>query len=492
MEKYDIYKDISKRTDGDFYIGVVGPVRTGKSSFVTKFMQELVIPNIDGKYQKSIAIDEMPQSAEGKTVMTTEPKFVPSDSVRIKLKGKASLNVRLIDCVGYMVDGAMGENEDGKPRLVKTPWNSEQIPFDKAGEIGTEKVIKEHSTISIMVTTDGSFTGIARNNYSTAEEKCVNTLKGTNKPFIILLNVKDPLSSETAKLKNSMEKKYEVPVVSVDVTKLNVATINDILEKLLFEFPIKSVEIDLPDWMKALPQESSIITEIISEVKDKSKNMSKMRDFIEMTTAFTDNERLNPPEISDIKLDDGSVVFSIKPKEGLFYKILSEESGEVIENEYSLMSFVKSLSKAKSEYEKFKDALESVNSTGYGIVRPSFDDIKLSEPEIINSSNKYGIKLKATAPSVHLVKVDVCAEISPIVGNKKQGEDMAAFIEKEIDGDKEKIWNINVFGKTLKELIGEEMNLKADSMPNNAKVKFKHTLTKVVNQGHGGVICIII
>ncbi len=492
MEKFDIYKDIAKRTNGDIYVGVFGPVRTGKSTFVTKFIERLVIPNLDGKYQKAITTDEMPQSADGKTVMTTEPKFVPSQSVKIKLKNKSSVNVRLVDCVGYMVKGAIGDTEDGKPRMVKTPWNKTEIPFEKAAEIGTKKVISEHSTIGILVTTDGSFTDIPHENYEEAEEKCVKELKNINKPFVIVLNVKDPKSSESAKLRNRLEQKYSAPVILVNAESLSAEEINEILEKVLFEFPIKTIDVKLPKWMQALSPDCDIISGIIDEIKKCSCDMYKMKDFTLLTTAFENSEQVDCPEISDIKLDCGTAEYCVSAKDGLFYKILSAESGDQIDDEFELLDYIKGLSKAKREYNRLKNALDSVDQCGYGVVMPTNDQMELLQPEIIRQGSRFGVKLRATAPSLHLVRVDVKAEISPLVGSQQQGEDLITYLQGEYEKSKEEIWNTNLFGKSLKELVNVELESKVNSMPMEAKTKLKKTVTKIVNEGKGGIICILL
>lgn len=492
MEKYDIYKDIAKRTGGDIYIGVVGPVRTGKSTFVTKFMETLVLPNISNKLNRQIATDEMPQSADGKTIMTTEPKFIPANAVKIQLKNKVSAKVRLIDCVGYLVDGAMGHEEGKKPRLVKTPWSSKELPFEKAAELGTRKVIAEHSTIGVVVTTDGSFGEIPRANYVAAEERVVRELKELNKPFIILLNVKDAKNGDSVSLGNSLEEKYGVPVVVANATELGMQEINDVLEKILYEFPLQNVDIDLPRWMRALPCDNSIIKEITEKVKTATAGMTKMRDFAEMGKMFEESEKLCNPEIGEVLPGEGRVVYSVAAKAGLFYDVLTEESGDEIKDDYQLMSYIKSLAEAKREYGKIRDALKSAEETGYGIVTPTVNELSLSEPELVKRGGSYGVKLKATAPSLHVMKVDVSAEVNPIVGTEKQGEELVNYLMKEFESNPQGIWDTNMFGKSLRDLMEESLSGKIKAMPEDARSKMCKTLGKIVNEGDGGIICILL
>lgn len=492
MEKYDIYKDIAKRTGGDIYIGVVGPVRTGKSTFITKFMETLVLPNISNKLNKQIATDEMPQSADGKTIMTTEPKFIPANAVKIQLKNKVSAKVRLIDCVGYLVDGAMGHVENDKPRLVKTPWSGKELPFEKAAELGTRKVIAEHSTIGIVVTTDGSIGEIPRANYASAEERVVKELKELNKPFVIVLNVKEPSNKESVNLKNSLESKYNAPVILADVTKLEMADITAIIEKILYEFPLQNVDVNLPKWMQALSGDNRIIKDVMDKIKEKSHDMSKMKDYAALTDIFTESDKLNAPEVSEVKLGEGNAVYGITAKQGLFYDVLTEECGDDISDDYQLISYVKSLAEAKREYTKIKSALHDAQETGYGVVTPTAHEFSLAEPELVKRGGSYGVKLKATAPSLHIMKVDVSAEVNPIVGTEKQGEDLVNFLMKEFESNPQGIWDTNMFGKSIYELMEESLSGKLKAMPADAQSKLCKTLGKIVNEGDGGIICILL
>ena len=492
MLKYDVYNDISVRTGGDVYIGVVGPVRTGKSTFITKFMEKLVLPNISNKLQKQIATDEMPQSADGKTIMTTQPKFIPANSVKVQFKSKASLNVRLVDCVGYMVEGAVGHLEDEKPRLVKTPWEQEEIPFEKAAEIGTKKVIDEYSTIGVVVTSDGSFGELKRKDYLVAEERVVSELKNLDKPFVIILNSANPESKECIELATSLEEKYGVFVIAKNVTTLEQNDISEIMEKILLEFPMSSISINLPKWMQVLPNDNEIIKEIISVVKERSSNVCKMKDFAELNTAFNQNENVSRVDLNEIKLSYGNVEYSIVPKEDLYYKILSKECGNEIKDDYELMSFIRSFSEDKKSYDRIKNALKDADENGYGVVFPSAEELNLEEPLLVKKGGKYGVKLKASAPSLHILKVDVATEVSPVVGTEQQGEDLVNSLMARFEDNPAEIWKTNMFGKSLHDLVNDGLSVKLTSMPIEVRNKMRKTLSRVVNENRGGIICILL
>ena len=492
MDKYDIYNDISARTGGEIFIGVVGPVRTGKSTFITKFMENFVIPNISGKLQKQIATDEMPQSADGKTIMTTQPKFVPANAVKVQFKKKSSANVRLVDCVGYFVDGANGAEENDKPRLVKTPWSNEEIPFEKAAEIGTEKVIKDYSTIGIMVTTDGTIGEIPRADYVKAEEKTVKQLKKCGKPFIIVLNSKSPDSPSTIKLCGELEEKYGVSVMSVSVAELNAQNISSIMETVLMEFPLYAFNVDIPEWMRVLPEDNVIISALLKRVKDVSSEMFKMRDYASFEDAFSQDEYFNSSEVEEIKPGEGVSDYKLTCKNGLYYKVLSDECGENINDDYELFNYIKSFSQAKKEYTKIKDALSKAESDGYGIVLPTIEEMNLEEPALVKQGGRYGVKLKASAPSLHIMKVDVATEVSPLVGTEKQGEDLIKFIRNKFEDNPSGIWETNMFGKSLQELVGEGVANKINAMPKDAQNKMRKTATRIVNENKGGLICILL
>ena len=492
MERYDIYKDVAERTGGDIYVGVVGPVRTGKSTFITKFMQSLVIPNINDKLDKNIATDEMPQSADGKTVMTTQPKFVPAEAVKVQFKNRSTANVRLIDCVGYMVEGAAGHEEDGKPRLVKTPWSDEEIPFGKAAEIGTKKVVKEYSTIAVVVTTDGTIGEIPRASYIPAEEKVIKELKKINKPFVVVLNSKTPNAEETVKLSAAMEEKYGVSVFTCNVIELDAEKIGEIMEKVLLEFPLYSFNVSIPAWMRALPVDNPFVSEILDEIKARSQNTVKMKDFTELSGAFSTSDNFETAELTELKTGEGTFEFSVRAKEGVFYKVLSDECGENVTGEYDILTCMKAFSSAKREYDKISDALTSAKENGYGIVAPSVEEMDLLKPQLVKQGGKYGVKLKASAPSLHIIRVDVSTEVSPFVGTEKQGEDLVKSLMDEFEGDPSGIWQTNIFGKPMSEVVKEGLTGKLDNMPKEAQAKMRKTVTRIVNENKGGVICILL
>ena len=492
MEKYNIYKDISARTGGDIYIGVVGPVRTGKSTFITKFMEKMVIPNISNKLQKQIATDEMPQSADGKTIMTTQPKFVPANGVKVQFKNKASANVRLVDCVGYFVDGAVGHQEDEKPRLVRTPWDDKDIPFEKAAEIGTKKVIEEYSTIGVVVTTDGSIGEIPRANYLAAEDRVISELKTLKKPFVILLNCKNPNSDEALKIANDLEIKHGVSVICLNVKEMSTDDVSAVMEKVLLEFPMYGFNVKIPSWMQALPAENKIISEMIERLKQGSANIAKMRDFSALEDVFSESENFDGVNLSELNLGDGMTEYGLKAKDNLFYKVLSEECDEKIDDDYSLMSYIKSFSDEKRKYQKIKDALTDAEQDGYGVVLPTIEEMNLEEPVLVKQGGRYGVKLKASAPSLHIMKVDVATEVAPIVGTEKQGEDLINYIMNKFEDNPAAIWETNMFGKSLHDLVNEGLAGKLTAMPKEAQTKMRKTITRIVNENRGGIICILL
>ena len=489
---YNVYEDIAKRTNGDIYVGVVGPVRCGKSTFISKFVNTLVLPNIKDKYDKERAIDELPQSADGRTIMTTQPKFIPNEAIDIKVNEKVDLSVRLVDCVGYMVAGAMGHEEASKPRLVKTPWSDEPMPFEEAAELGTKKVITDHSTFAIAMTTDGSFTEIPRSNYIEAEAKIVEELKNSNKPFVIVLNTSKPKDEATINLANSLEAKYDAPVIVLDVAKMESQDIDNIFEKVLQEFPFVSLQVKMPQWMQALSYDDEIIQEVIRESKLLVDNVYKIGQIDTGKTIFEMSDNFAPLQISQIKMGEGVAVYEVQPKPDLFYKVLSIQSGCDIKNDYQLVGYLKQLSHAKIEYDKVKQALDSAEETGYGVVYPSIDQMSLEEPEIVKQGSRYGVKLKASAPSLHIMKVDIETEISPVVGTEQQSEDIVKYILKEFESDPKGIWETEMFGKSLHALVNDGLNNKLVQMPVEAQKKMRKTLSRIVNEGKGGIICILL
>lgn len=492
MENSSLYQDIAKRTDGDIYVGVVGPVRTGKSTFIKNFMDLLVIPNIDNEYKKERAKDELPQSAGGKTIMTTEPKFVPNEAIEITLDNNLKFKTRLVDCVGYLVDNAIGYLEDDMPRMVKTPWSDEEIPFEKAAEIGTKKVIEEHSTIGILVTTDGSVTDIPREDYIKAEERVVSELKALNKPFIILLNSSEPNSSYTQELAQKLSDKYQNSVMPVNCSNLTLEDINTMFSKILYEFPTQSIAIKFPRWIDGLDFTHPVKNELFNELKNAFSDVRVLKDVSSCCDKINQTEVISRTSIANIELGSGNVKIVIDVKEELFYKILSEITGVEVENEGDLFNIISDLSVAKKKYDKIAYALEEVNAKGYGIVTPSIDDLVLDEPEMVKQGSRFGVKLKATAPSIHMIKTNVTTEVSPIVGSEKQSEELVNYLLSGFEDDPKKIWESNIFGRSLHELVNEGLQTKLSKMPEEAQLKLQETLERIVNEGSGGLICIIL
>ncbi len=492
MENLDIYKDIAERTDGDIYVGVVGPVRTGKSTFIKKFMELLVLPNIDNEYKRERAIDELPQSAAGKTIMTTEPKFIPNEAVEITIADNLKLKTRMVDCVGYLVNNAIGYLEDDMPRMVKTPWSAEEIPFERAAEIGTKKVIEEHSSIAILVTTDGSITGIPREDYVEPEERVARELSAKQKPFVIVLNSADPTSDECERLAKQLEAKYGTAVVSLNCTELSLDNINDIFSKILLEFPIEQINIRFPRWIEGLQDTNEIKTELFNEIKECFSETKKLKEINDDVRKLQSTQVITRTEITKIELGTGNVELNISLKEELFYKVLTEITGEEISDEGKLFAKITEFSKIKKEYDKLEYALHEVNERGYGIVNPTVDDLILEEPEIIKQGSKFGVKLKAKAPSLHMIRINTETEISPIVGSEKQSEELVNYLLSEFEEDKKKIWDSNIFGKSVHDLVNEGLQNKLARMPEEAQMKIQETLQRIVNEGSGGLICIIL
>ena len=492
MENFDIYRDIAERTNGDIYIGVVGPVRTGKSTFIKRFMDLMVIPNIANNYSKERAKDELPQSAAGKSIMTTEPKFIPNEAVELKLDDNISFRTRMIDCVGYVVPGATGYLDGDNPRMVSTPWFENKIPFTEAAEIGTKKVINEHSTIGIMITTDGSITEIPHEDYIDAEAKVISELKALNKPFITLLNTTKPYAPETEELRAELAKKYGVPVLAVNCAQLKAEDIYMVMEKVLFEFPVKEIKINLPKWIETLSSEHWLKQSIIRTIRDMAKNISKLREIKDNVLFLDDNEFIKKSYIDSVSLGEGSASVEITVDDKLFYKVLSETTEMEIDSEYQLISTIKILSEAKREYDKVSGALEEVRRKGYGVVTPATDEMQLEPPSMVRHGSRYGVKIKATAPSIHLIRADIETEISPIVGSERQSEDLIAYLNKEMTDNPTKIWELNMFGKSMHDMVKDGLQNKLYKMPEDAQMKLQETLQKIINEGSGGLICIVL
>lgn len=492
MVKNDIYTDIAKRTDGDIYIGIVGPVRTGKSTFIKRFMEQLVIPNIESDFRRERAVDELPQSAAGKTIMTTEPKFIPEEAVEIAVGENARFNVRLIDCVGYIVPSSIGYIENEAPRMVMTPWFSEEVPFNMAAEVGTRKVITEHSTIGLVITTDGSISDIPRAEYEESEQRVINELKAINKPFVTLLNCVDPKSGKAAELCREMEEKYGTTVIPVNCLELSGDDIDNILKQVLFSFPVKEINISMPKWITGLGKGHWLKTEIFGAIREAANEVRTVRDAQNIVEKIRSCEDITYSDIRTIDLGKGSADISVTLKSELFYRILGETTGIEIHSESDLLPLLKELTAVKKSYEKIENALKEVEATGYGIVMPTIDELTLEEPEIVRQGGKYGVRLRASAPSIHMMKADIITEVSPIVGSEKQSEELVMYLLRDFEENPGKIWESNIFGKSLHELVNEGLHNKLYRMPVDARMKLQETIERIINEGCGGLICFIL
>lgn len=488
----DIYNDISKRTGGDIYIGVVGPVRTGKSTFIKKFMDTLVIPNISDSFVKERALDELPQSAAGRTIMTTEPKFIPEDAIELNMSDNIKMRVRLIDCVGYIVPSSVGYIEEDQPRMVRTPWYDEEIPFNMAAEIGTKKVITEHSTIGLVITTDGSISSIPRDEYEEAEERVINELKELKKPFVVLMNCIEPNSAAVVSLCTSLTEKYSVPVVPVNCLELTEQEITDVLTDVLYEFPVSNVGINFPSWINSLEKDNYLKSSIFASIRQSAVNITNIRSVSSFADALKDNEYIESVSVNSLDLSTGMVSIKLYVDNTYFYKVLSENCKVEIKNEKELMSEFTELIQMRNKYDRFSKALSEVEETGYGIVMPEMNELSLGEPEIMKQGGRYGVRLKAEAPSIHMIKCNTFTEVAPIVGSESQSQELVMYLLKEFEENPSDIWNTNIFGKSLHELVSEGLNNKLYRMPIDARNKFRETIERVINEGCNGLICIIL
>ncbi len=487
-----IYQDIAARTAGDIYIGVVGPVRTGKSTFIKRFMETQIIPNIDNIYRRERAKDELPQSGSGRTIMTAEPKFVPEDAVEIGLGETGSCSVRMVDCVGYLVNGALGHMENDQPRMVTTPWYDHEIPMTEAAEIGTRKVIREHATIGIVITTDGTVTELERDDYIPAEERVIRELKELEKPFVVLLNTEDPSLERPKAIAADIAARHGVRCLPVNCQLLTENEVEAILKSVLFEFPLEELDVFLPPWVDALPPQHPIKKSVFESVLSGADSLHHIRDVETLSQKLAGCEQLERCDIAELRPDAGIGSIRLVLPRQLFYATLSEESGFSVADDGDLMTLLTELSSVKSEYDKVKTALEDVRKTGYGIVVPSTDELTLEEPEIMKQGGRYGVRLRASAPSIHMIRADVEASVSPVVGTEKQSEDMVNFLLQEFEGDISRIWESNMFGRSFNELVNEDLQAKLKRMPEDARKKLQETLQRIINEGSTGLICIIL
>lgn len=489
---FNLYRDIAERTDGDVYIGVVGPVRTGKSTFITRFMEQIVLPRLSDSPKKARIADELPQSGSGRTIMTTQPKFVPGEAVTVSLGENTPVRIRLVDSVGYLVKGALGVSDEDGTRMVHTPWFDHDIPFDQAAEIGTRKVIADHATIGMVVTTDGSIADLPRNAYVDAEERVISELKALGKPFVIVLNSASPRSAETLTLRDSLEDRYEVPVMLLNVKEMQVDDIQRVLESVLLEFPLREARLAVPAWLAALDPEHWLVQHVLEGVRQSGGKSRVMREIDVFESAFAQSEYAEPVQIESLEPGEGRMDFTLPIRDGLFNRVLSEECGTEIKGDAHLLSLMKELVSAKTEYDRISDALASVRATGYGLVTPSMSELSLEEPQIVRQGSQCGVKLKATAPSLHLIRVDIETEVTPVVGTEAQSADLVRQLTEDFATDPQKVWETSFFGRSLDAMVREGLNNKLLRMPSDAQEKVQQTLTRIVNEGDGGMICILL
>ena len=491
LGQYDVYNDIQARTGGEIYIGVVGPVRTGKSTFIKRFMDLLVIPNIEDVHSRQRAVDELPQAAAGRTIMTTEPKFIPKEAAQITLNDDTNVKIRLIDCVGYMVDGASGHVENDHDRMVKTPWFEQEIPFTQAAEIGTRKVINDHSTIGIVITTDGSFGEIPRANYLAPEERTINELKRLGKPFIVLLNTSRPYSNDTVKMAEQIAEQYDVTVLPVNAEQLKKEDIHRIMENILSVFPVTEMQFYMPKWAEMLPQDHWLKVDLLQSVKALFNDITRVKD-ARSSNLETDSQYVKRFKIDNVNMQEGTIKVNVDFDDTYYYQILSDLIGVPIAGEYQLISTLKELAGKKSEFEKVAYATDQVRAKGYGVVSPMREEIRIEQPEIMKHGNKYGVKIKATAPSIHMIKADILTEVAPIVGSEEQAKDLINYINENASENPEGIWETNIFGKTIRQLVDDGINTKINKLSDESQLKLQETMQKIINDSNGGLICIII
>ena len=492
-DHFNIYQDISTRTGGDIYIGVVGPVRTGKSTFIKNFMDLLILPGITDENERKRTIDQLPQSSNGKTIMTTEPKFIPKDAVDVHLEeDHVHFRAKMIDCVGYLIPGALGTTEEGQQRMVKTPWSTQEMPFSEAAELGTHKVISEHSTIGIVLTTDGSVTDLPRDEYLQAEERVIRELHALGKPFVVLLNTSRPKSEDTLQLCTQLSEVYTVPVLPINAQQLRLDDVQDIVRALLEEFPVHELQLFLPHWMETLPSQHFVKQALLHLLRRDDMANMRLRQVQDFVGDLQGCEFVKKVSLEELSLGTGQVRLQVTMQEGLFYQILSETTGLTIKDDRELFSMIQELSDAKKHYDKLRTAYMEAMNRGYGIVNPLMDELNLDAPAIVKQGGKYGVKIKAKAPSIHLIRTDVETEINPFVGTEQQSEDFVAYLQAEMEKDPEQVWDSEIFGKSLFDLVHEGLQNKIVKMPEDAQMKLQHTLERIINEGRGSLICIIL
>lgn len=488
----DMYRDIAGRLGGDIYIGVVGPVRTGKSTFIKRFMETMILPGVEGEQRRARMVDELPVSGAGKTIMTIQPQFIPGESASIALRDHAGVRVRLIDCVGYLIQGVLGTQEGEAARMVRTPWFEHDIPFEKAAEVGTRKVISDHATLGVVVTTDGSITELPRANYVEAEERVIRELKALGKPYAVVLNCREPNSDGAQRLAASLSEKYDAPVVAMNVSEMDQSGATALMEQLLFEFPLTQVFLRLPAWVGALPDEHWLPTALYEQAVQASQGMRKVRDHDRLRAVFAEGPYTLGAEPSEIRLNEGAADYAVRLTDGLFYQVLGEASGQQVDGEEHLLKLMTEMTQLKRAYDRVAEALQSVDETGYGLVAPSMSELKLEQPEIVRQGGRFGVRLRASAPSLHLIRVDIGTEVSPIVGTEQQSAELVQYLLSEFETDPSGIWETNMFGKPLSELMREGLSGKLTRMPGEVQGKLKDAITKIINEGSGGMICVLL
>jgi stage IV sporulation protein A len=492
MEKFDLFQDLAERTGGDIYLGVVGPVRTGKSTLIKRFMERMVLPAISDPNDRERALDSLPQSGSGRTVMTTEPKFIPDEGVEIQLNDAVSFRTRLVDCVGYTVPGALGYADGDGPRMVLTPWSEDPVPFEQAAELGTQRVIQEHATIGLVVTTDGSFGDLPRDAYVAAEQRVIGELKELGKPFVVVLNTVAPDSPEARQLAEELRVAHDVPVIAANCQDLTADDITQILEDVLYEFPVVEMRIELGDWLPALPAGHWLLTTLTQAADDVRSTVHRLRDVAGAMAALEASDLVDDVRLEHMEPGAGTAALLVRPRSGLLHRVLGEMADRHVGDDGDIVRLWREFAAAKAEWDKVSEAIQEVRATGYGMVPPQVGDLILDEPELIRRGNQFGMRLRATAPSVHMIRADIETELTPIVGTERQADELVQFLMDQFEDDPQKLWETNLFGKPLHDLVREGIQAKLFRMPENAQEKLQDTLQRIINEGSGGLICIIL